>query len=798
MENLTTFYYRYLRYMQAKDDTTATPYDKYMALSYAVRSRMVDRWIETQKMYHLLNPRRVYYLSTEYLWGKNLKHSLINLGLEKSATDAAESLGFSLEELYKQEDDFELGNAGRGRLAACIMDSMATLGIPAMGYGLYYDYALFRQHMRNGFQTEQPSDWIHKAHPWEIRRPEYLCSVDYYGTIRSSEYLSGQTWIPSEHVHAIPYDFPIPGYQNNTVNTLRLWSAQASEEFLHDYVNHRDYVRACEEKYHSGRLTNYLFPDEDIHRATEMRIKQHYFFISASLQDIIRRYKLHNNSIADLDKKIVIHLNGSRCAIAIPEMMRILVDVEHLSWNDAWRMSRNIFAYTSHAVNFDNLEKWPLYLFEQIIPRHLRIIFDINQQHLDNVKSKGNYKDSVIRELSIIEEGEVKWVKMANLAVLGSMYVNGVSLMQTEMLEKRIFATLSSTIPTIIKNKTNGISLRRWLLVGNKPLAGLITELIGDSWIRNFEEMERLAEFSTDSEVLARLSDLKHAIKRQLSSSLSSSLDLVIDSDAFLDVNCKKIHPFKRHMLHVLFILHQYLRLKKGEDIGIYRCHILGGKAAPSDFLAKQIIHLIHIISTIINNDPIAKKKLSVHFVANYGIALAEKIVPAADLSEQLSSPLFEACGTSNMKFAVNGALVLASRGGSNLEMAERIGEDSIILFGLNYKELSSIKSYSPSSIIDSNTDLQAIFDYLEDTLPDMPEGSRVYPLLASLRDTDPYFVLLDFQDYVKKQQSINELYLDKNRWLSLCFKNIARTGWFSSDRLVEEYARDIWKVSKV
>ncbi len=760
---------------------------------------MVDKWIATQKRYHEENPRRVYYLSMEYVFGKSLKQNIINLGLEKSAADAAENLGFSLEELYEQEDDFELGNAGIGRLAASLLDSMATLGIPAMAYGLHYDYAVFRQELKDGMQIEKPNDWLHKSHPWEIKRPEYPCAIGFNGDVTISEEEEGfkkYDWHPSEDVIAVPNDYPVPGYNNDTVNTLRLWSAQPSEEFLPDYLNHGDYVRACEEKFLSGRITNYLIPDEDIHRATEMRIKQQYFFISASLLDIIRRYKLHNTDIREIDKKVVIQLNGSKCAIAIAELMRILIDTEHLPWDEAWRITRNVFAYTSHAISFDNLEKWPVYIIEEILPRHTQIIYEINEWHLREIRSSKKYSDNEIKQLSIIEEVELKWVRMAQLAVLGSFRVNGVSRTQTEILQKRIFPLFSDYSPEKIKNITNGIALRRWLLCANKPLASFISELLGKAWLTSYGDIEKLESFKDTHEVIARIGDIKHAAKRHLQTFLYHTHNIIIDPDTFFDIHCKKIHPFKRQVLHILYILSQYLRIKKGEEIGIRRTHIFGGKAAPSDFLAKQIIHLINIVVDLTNNDPLTKNKLQVVFVPDYGLSIAEKIVPAAELSEQLSAPDFEASGTSNMKFAINGAYTIASRSGSNIEMAEKLGSESIITFGHKKEGQNSIRDYKPSEILDSHEQLQAVFSLLDEMLPSFPDGNLVYPLLASLKDADPYFVLYDFDDYVKKQSEIDVFYKDKTTWHSRSLVNIARAGWLSGDRVVSEYARGIWKVA--
>ena len=800
MENLSTFYYRYLRYIQAKDDSTATLNDKYMALSYAVRSQMVDKWISSQKKYHENNPRRVYFLSTEYVFGKNLKFNLINLGLEKSAAEAAESLGFSLDKLYEQEDDFELGNPSKGTLAACFLDSMATLGMPGMGYGLNYDYAFFQQKIDSGTQDEKPYDWLHKGHSWEIKRPEYSCNVGFYGKTQTIDDEKGNTkklWEPSEDVIAVPHDFPVTGNENDTVNTLRLWSAQASEEFLPDYIHHGDYIRACEEKFHSGRITHYLFPDEDVRRATEMRIKQRYFFVSASLQDIIRRYKLHNPDILDLDKKVVIQLHGSRCAIAVVELLRILMDGENVSFVDAWRVTQNVFTYTCFASALDQMEKWPLYLMEEIVPRHTSLIYDINKWHLDKVRSKGRPNKNMLRELSIIEGGEVKWVKMSHLAALGSSCVNGVSQEQTDILNDVIFSRFKKNVSVTIKNITHGIAIRKWLLCANKPLASFINQLIGESWITNYKDIEKLENYLDDNEIKARLGDIKHAAKRQLQSVLQFSNDIDFDANSFLDVDCKRIHHYKRQVLHILYILSQYLRIKNGEDIGIYRTHIFGGKASPSDLLAKQIIQLINIVVEIVNKDPLTTSKLRVHFVPNYNVSMAEKIIPAADLSEQISAAHREASGTTGMKFALNGAITIASKSGSNIELARKLGDDNVIFFGNTSDELNTMKKYKPFELIESNKDLKKIFSFLDEVLPSFPGGNKINPLLASLRDLDPYFVLLDFEDYINKQYRIDELYKDRSAWLSISLKSIARSGWFSSDRMVQEFSQDIWKLEE-
>lgn len=801
MDSITTFYYRYLRYIQAKDDATATLHDKYMALSYAVRSQIVNKWIETQKYYHESNPRRVYYLSMEYILGKNLKLNIINQGLEKNVSEAAENLGFSLDELYEQEDDIELGNGGKGHFAACMQDSMASIGLAGMGYGVHYDFALFKQQIVNGMQTEYPYDWLHTGHAWEIKRPEYACIVGFYGKIKSAEKKNlhagmSYEWTPADEVVAVPHDIPICGYENNTVNTLRLWSSQSSEVFLPDYRNHRDYIRACEDKFQAGRITNCLLPDENIRRATELRMKQQYFFVSASLQDIIRRYKLHNAEIRKFDQKVVIHLNGSRCAIAMIEFMRLLIDVEKISWNEAWRITKNVFTYNTHALSLENLEKLPIYLLEEILPRHTQIIYEINQNHIDTLRSKG-CDDSLIRELSLIEEGEVKWARMAHVALLGARHINGVSQAQTETLKKKLFYQYCKNLDISVKNYTHGISLRRWLLVSNRPLAGLISEAIGDGWIKDHTQLQKLEQFVDDSELLLRLGDIKHAAKRHLVAYLARDLKMELDSMTFFDIHCNKVHLYKRQILHALYIVSTYLRIIKGNHLPMQRTHIFGGRATPADFLGKQVIHLINIVADIVKNDSRTKNQLDVFFIPNYGMSIAEYVVPAADLSEQLATPGYEACGTSNMKFAINGAITIASKSGSNIELCDKVGNENIIMFGLSSKELGSLRNYNPGSLIESNEMLKTIFSFFDEVLPSFPEGGLIYPLLSSLRDSDPYYILLDFNDYVAKQESVEAIYKDRNRWLAMSLKNIIRTSWFSSDRMVNEYAREVWDLKE-
>jgi glycogen/starch/alpha-glucan phosphorylases len=799
MESIKDSYSRYLRYILAKDNLTATRYDKFMALSYAVRSEIIDRWIETQASYHNENMKRVYLLSMEHMFGRNLKQNIINLDIEKHVFEHTSKLGFLPEDLYEQEDPFDLGNGGKGRLVACMQDAMATLGIAGTAYGLRYDFAAFRQEIKNNAQVERPYDWLHKGHPWEIIRPEYRCEISFYGkserAARPDNPLAG-VWNTNEKVIAIPYDFPVPGYKNRTVNTLRLWASRASEEFLSDYVNHGDYLRACEDLSRSGTVAKVLFPEEDVLRATELRLKQNYFLVAASLFDIVRRFKRENGTMTDFNKKVVIQLTGSNCALAVPELMRLLVDVENIPWKTAWDITKSTFAYTSVAVSKEGLETWPVYMMTQVLPRHMEIIYEINQNHLDEVRTRFGNREDLVREISVIQEGEVKRVRLANLALLGSFSANGVSMSQTENLKKNIFPEFNVIHPEKFQNKTNGISHRRWVLSANRPLAELINKAIGDSWIRKPENLSKLEPFAEQEDFLDRLAHIKHDAKKNLSLFIKKQCGIDVQPESLFDVHCRKIHPYKRQVLHVLNILSRYVRIKNGESAGVPRVHVFAGKAAPSDQLAKQIIKLINVTASIVNGDAAVADKIKVVFLPDYDVSMAEKIVPAADISEQIATPGQEACGTGNIKFAINGALIIASKGGSNLELIERIGTENMVVFGKDIAELPAFNRYQPYETLAANKNLSAVFSLLEDRLKNIPQnGLSINPLLSTLKDSDRYYVLLDFDDYAQKQDLVDSLFTDRPAWLKRSLITIARSGWFSIDRTVAGYARDIWNV---
>jgi starch phosphorylase len=800
MESLKLSYHRYLRYFLAKDDVTATPYDKYLALSYAVRSEMVDRWIETQRRYHNKELRRIYFLSMEYVFGKSLRQNMMSLDIEKDVAAMAREFDFCPDELYEQEESFDLGNGGKARLAACLQDAMASAALPAMAYGLRYDFGQFHQVIENGVQVERPYDWLHKGHPWEIIRPEYSCDVNYYGRAESAKRpdnpVAGE-WKDAERVVAVPFDFPVAGFKNCTVNTVRLWSAVAAEEFLPDYANHGDYLRACEDKSRTGTITKVLFPDEDVLRATELRLKQQFFLVSASLHDILRRFKSTHGSLLELGDKVVIQMSGSNCALAVPELMRRLVDLENIPFKQAWDITTKVFAYTSNAVSREHLEAWPVYLINQVFPRHMQIIYEINQIHLEKVREKHGNNNDLIRDLSLIAEGDVRRVKLGHLAALTSYVVNGVSAAQTEILKTSVFPEFMIVSPDKFQTKTNGVSHRRWLLCANRPLGDLISGAIGDGWIKKPEELEKLEALAGDAALVEKIGRIRLDAKTALAAYIKKQTGIEADPAALFDVQCKKIHQYKRQVLHMFNILSRYLRIKAGEVLPVDRVHIFSGKAAPADQLAKQIVRLINVAADVVNSDPQVGNAIKVVFLPDYGVSLAEKIVPAADLSEQIATPGQEASGTGNSKFAINGGLLMASKSGSNIEIIDRVGTDNIFVFGRSAQELPPVNRYQPYDVLSSSAALSAIFKLLQSQMERLPQDAlSIRPLLSTLMDSDRYFVLLDFDDYVRKQNDADALFIDRKGWTKRGLVNIARCGYFSIDRTISEYARDIWRVN--
>ena len=795
----------HLEFSLAKDDYTATQHDRFVALALTVRDRLIERWVETQQTYYNEDAKRVYYLSLEFLIGRTLGNGLINLGIYDSMHQALDELGYDLEELREVEFDAGLGNGGLGRLAACFLDSMATLELPAYGYGLRYEYGIFYQRIYDGFQVETPDNWLRYGNPWEIGRPEFLYPIQFYGRVR--QYADGQgrlrhEWVDSKEVMAMAYDTPIPGYRNNTVNTLRLWGAKATREFDLEPFNYGDYEKAVEDKSLSETLTRVLYPNDNFFVGRELRLKQQYFFVSATLQDIIRRHRKMHDSFTHFADKQAIQLNDTHPAIAIPELMRILMDLEGLDWDQAWKIAVDTFAYTNHTVLPEALEKWPVDMFEQVLPRHMQIIYEINHRFIENVRQRFPGDDDRVRRMSIIEEGEEKRVRMAHLAIVGSHAVNGVAALHTRILQDELFADFYEIWPEKFSNKTNGITQRRWLKKCNPGLSQLISSRIGEGWVTNLYELEKLAELADDSSFQEDWQRVKRENKEKLARYIQKQNGLEVNIDSMFDCQVKRIHEYKRQLLNALYAIVLYNRIKdnpRGDFVP--RTVIFGGKAAPGYYAAKMVIKLINCIAARINDDPDIKERLKVLFLANYGVSLAERIFPAAELSEQISTAGMEASGTGNMKFALNGALTIGTLDGANVEIKQEVGDENIFIFGLTVEEVRTLKArgYDPWNYYHDNEELKRAIDMIDHGFFSPARPGLCGPLIDSLlHQGDPYMVLADFAGYVECQERVNAAYRDRETWTRMSILNCAHMGKFSSDRTIQEYSRQIWNVHPV
>ncbi|MFA5645601.1 MAG: glycogen/starch/alpha-glucan phosphorylase [Candidatus Ratteibacteria bacterium] len=802
-EKLSQAFLKKRQYSLAKDRYTATSYDNFSALSYAVRDRLVERWLATQQRYHDKNRKRVYYLSMEFLIGRLLGNNLVNLGIECEAKEALAMQGLDIAAILEEEEDAGLGNGGLGRLAACFLDSMATLGIPAHGYGIRYDYGIFAQKIINGHQVELPDEWLKNGFPWEFARPEHSVKIGFYGrtvmTQDPAERLNVR-WIGTEDVIAVPYDVPVPGYRNGVVNTLRLWSARSSEEFDLDYFNHGDYTRAVYKKVLSENISKVLYPSDSASHGQELRLKQEYFFTAASIADIVRRFKHDNADIRTLPDKAAIHLNDTHPALAIPELMRILLDVEGLEWEESWDIVTRVFAYTNHTVMPEALEMWAIPMFERLLPRHAQIIYEINSRFLKEVAHRYPGDDGLLGRISIIEEGYPKKFRMSNLAIISSHSVNGVSKIHTRLLVSGIFKDFEKIFPERFSSKTNGITQRRWLRVSNEELSSLITEAIGDSWITDLNRLSELESFAKDRAFCEQWYQVKQGKKRMLAQWIFETFGAEADEKSLFDCHVKRIHEYKRQVLFCFFIVAHYLRLKESPEVygRISRTSIFSGKAAPGYYIAKLIIKLIHTIAERVNTDPVTRDLLKVIFLENYGVSLAEKIVPSADLSEQISAAGTEASGTGCMKFMANGALTIGTPDGANLEIFEAVGEENMFLFGIDSTQAAELRAhgYHPSDYISRSELLSKTFRFMEYELFSPEEYELFSPILKSIREYDPFFICADFDAYCSAQDRVAALRLTREEWVQRSILNVARCGRFSSDRTVSEYARDIWGIS--
>lgn len=804
-EELQLSFVNHLEFSLAKDEFSATSLDAYKSLALTVRDRLIERWIETQQAYYRKGVKRVYYLSMEFLIGRLLGNALINLGLTEKMTEALQELGYSVEQLEEMEAEAGLGNGGLGRLAACFLDSMATLELPACGYGIRYEYGIFAQKIHNGEQIEFPDEWLQFGNPWEIERPEYAYNVQFYGHVHQYVDSDGKSrfeWTSTDDVRAIAFDTPIPGYKNNTVNHLRLWAAKSARAFNLDYFNHGDYYRAVHDKIESETISRVLYPKDDFFQGKELRLKQEYFLVSATLQDIIRRYrKTHENDFSGFSENIAIQLNDTHPALAIPELMRILIDVYGLEWDDAWQVTSETFAYTNHTVLPEALEIWPVRLFERVLPRHLQIIYEINRRWLEMVTTKFPGSKDRIPYLSIIEEDHEKRVRMARLAIVGSHKVNGVSALHTEILKTRFFRYFYEIWPEKFTNKTNGITQRRWLIHCNPGLTRLISGKLGFDWAADLASLKGLEALAEDAAFQRAWKKVKEQNKQRLAAYILETQGTKVVTKSLFDVQVKRLHEYKRQILNALHTITLYNRIKNGETNGMAaRTVIFAGKAAPGYFLAKLTIRLINGIASVVNNDPEVGALLKVIFLPNYSVGLAEKIIPAADLSEQISTAGTEASGTGNMKFALNGALTIGTLDGANVEIREEVGEDNIFIFGLKAPEVDSLRraGYHPRQYYEGNPELKLAIDMIAGDAFSPSHPGLFQPLVDSLLYTDQYLVLADYAAYVHCQQRVNETYNNSAEWTRKSIINAANMGKFSSDRTIREYADEIWKAASV
>lgn len=794
--------FRYNRqYTLAKDQFTATAYDNYLAMAHTVRDRLVERWISTQQRYHRAKMKRIYYLSMEFLIGRLLGNNLYNLGIWDEAKGAMEDLGFDLEEIREEEMDAGLGNGGLGRLAACFLDSMATMGIPAHGYGIRYDYGIFNQKIVNGAQVERPDEWLKLGNPWEISRPEYAVKIKFYGktyTYQDKDGKSHVKWADADSILAMPYDIPIPGFKNDVVNTLRLWSARSTEEFQFEYFNHGDYEKAVYDRMHSENISRVLYPNDNMTRGKELRLKQEYFFTAASIADIIRRFKSDNKNIKDFPEKVAIQLNDTHPALAIAELMRVLIDEENLKWEEAWDIVFHTFAYTNHTVMPEALECWPVPLFEKLLPRHMEIIYEINFRFLREVAAKFPGDNLRLRRMSLIEETDIKQIRMAYLCIASSHSINGVSELHTHLLETELFRDFYEFAPERFNNKTNGITQRRWLNKSNPKLAQLITALVGDEWITDLFKLSKLEKFKDDAGFRKKWNQVKRDNKTVLAGYIFKTMGIDVDPDSLFDVQVKRIHEYKRQVLFVFYIISQYLKIKNNPSSDVIpRTFIFGGKAAPGYYMAKLIIRFINSVASVINSDKSLDGKLKVVFLENYRVSLAEKIFPASDLSEQISTAGTEASGTGCMKFMVNGALTMGTLDGANIEIADAVEKENIFIFGLTIDDIKKIKlkGYRPQDFIDQSPELKEIMDLIRGNFFSPIDMGAFNSIVESLTYGDPYFVCADFVSYCKAQEDVSKLYKNKEAWTQKAILNLARSGNFSSDRTIAQYAKDIWNL---
>lgn len=785
-----------LIFLIGRSPKEASQRDWLNATLHAVRDLVTEGWITTARQSRAEETRRVYYLSMEFLIGRTLSNAMIAEGVYDVAEKALAELNVNLEEIIEKEVDPGLGNGGLGRLAACFMDSLATLAIPAMGYGIRYEYGMFRQKIENGQQVERPDDWLEKGAPWEFMRPSKRFSIDFGGHIYFED--KKCIWNPAEKVTALAYDQMIPGYKNDSASTLRLWSAHGGELFDLEEFNRGDHLAAVATRSANQNLSRVLYPDDSTWNGRELRLRQEYFLVSASLQDILRRHLRTHGTLNNLADKVAIHLNDTHPALAIPELMRILIDLHGYSWQHAWDVTRRIFSYTCHTLMSEALETWPVEMMAKILPRHLQMIFEINDHFLEYVKTYVTTDMDFIRRVSLIEEGYQRKVRMGWLSVVGSHKVNGVAAIHSDLMVTSTFADFARIYPERFTNVTNGVTPRRWLAVANPKLAALFDQYIGSEWRCDLSQIEKLKAFADKGEFKRAVADIKYDNKVKLAQYVKKTLDIDLDPHALFDVQVKRIHEYKRQMLNVLHIIARYNEmLAHPEKDWQPRVFILAGKAASAYYAAKQTIRLINDVANVINNDERLKGRLKVVFIPNYSVSLAQLIIPAADISEQISLAGTEASGTSNMKFALNGALTLGTLDGANVEILDNVGEDHIFIFGNTVEQVEALRreGYRPFDYYQNDEQLREVIDQIirGDFSPEEP--NRYHTLIQGLQYHDYYQSFADFRSYVEAQKAVDKKYQDRDVWIASTIQNMVNMGFFSSDRTILEYAKNIWKI---
>ncbi len=804
IETLKRAFLDHLFYLQGKFPEIATKNDYYMALAYVVRDRLLQRWLSTAHTYAQQQARTVCYLSAEFLMGPHLGNNLINLGIYDQVKQAIEELGLSLDDLLNQEEEPGLGNGGLGRLAACYLDSMATLEIPAIGYGIRYEFGIFDQDIRDGWQVEVTDKWLRFGNPWEIARPEWAVEVKLGGHTEGYTDEHGRyrvRWFPHQIVKGIPYDTPILGYKVNTCNTLRLWAAEAPESFDFGAFNSGDYVGAVQEKMVSETLSKVLYPNDNISQGKRLRLAQQIFFVSCSLQDMIHIMKRQGIPLTRFHEKFVIQLNDTHPSVAVAELMRLLVDEHGMDWDQAWSVTTKTFAYTNHTLLPEALERWPLPLFQELLPRHLEIIFEINSRFLDDVRIRYPDDPARVQRLSIIDESGERYVRMANLACVGSYAINGVAALHSELLKKDVLRDFYEFYPHKFNNKTNGVTPRRFIVLSNPRLTQLVSSKIGDSWIKHLQDIRQIEQYVEDPGFREEFRQIKLALKQDLANQIKRDYDITVDPYSMFDIQSKRIHEYKRQHLNALHIVTLYNRIKANPNLDITpRTFLFGGKAAPGYYIAKLIIKLISSIGEVVNRDPDVRDRMKVLFLKDYNVKFAQRVYPAADLSEQISTAGKEASGTGNMKFAMNGALTIGTLDGANVEIREEVGAENFFLFGLTAEEVYAKRAagYNPREYYDTNAELRLAIDRIASGFFSHGNPDLFQPLVNNLLDRDEYLLMADYQAYIDCQEQVGLAFRDQNHWTRMSILNVARMGKFSSDRSIGDYQNDFWKTPSI